>query len=165
MDSLRLLVTFAVIGSASSCTTSQLRFSIGAAAGGAIGATGGVLFSPPDSQNRLINGLVFGLGSALLGAGIGVFIPVEPKSCTQPLGQKGSTDPRVEYHVNESEALPEFLKSRLSPTVIEQYHERDRIAEDGSLHEPHKVYRVKKPADLITDSGSDTANVKNGNAK
>ena len=135
-----------------SCTTPQLRFSIGAVSAGAVGAAGGVLLSPPDSQNRLLNALIFGLGSALVGAGIGVFSVNEPRSCQAPLNLGPNGEPRAEYHLDESGALPDFLKTRISPTVIEQFQERDRITEDGSLHEPHKVYRVKKPADLVTDS-------------
>ena len=33
--------------------------------------------------------------------------------------------------------------------VIEEYLEADRVTEEGTLHEPHKAYRIKRPAELF----------------
>jgi hypothetical protein len=45
--------------------------------------------------------------------------------------------------------LPDFLEKRLTPLVLEQWVEKDSISEDGSLNEPHKVWRIKRHPELI----------------
>lgn len=48
-----------------------------------------------------------------------------------------------------NQKLPDFLEKRLTPLVLEQWVENDSISEDGSLNEPHKVWRIKRHPELI----------------
>ena len=54
-----------------------------------------------------------------------------------------------EFHVQERGSLPEFVRDRLQPVVIEEAHQTDLVGEDGTLHEPHKIYRIIRPAELF----------------
>jgi hypothetical protein len=45
--------------------------------------------------------------------------------------------------------LPDFLEKRLTPLVLEQWVEKDSVTDDGSLNEPHKVWRIKRTPELI----------------
>jgi hypothetical protein len=47
--------------------------------------------------------------------------------------------------------LPEFLKRRIQPVVIEEFIEKDQVTDEGTLHEPHRAYRIKRPAELYTN--------------
>lgn len=138
------------------CATSAVRptrVGAGAAIGASVGAIGGAVLSPND-ESRGLNALVFGLIGALVGGLAGIF--TEPDHHAPKAGQdlknnefSSSLDQRKEYLVPIDPTLPEFVKDRLKTAVIEEYVERDSITEDGSLAEPHKVYRIKRPAELI----------------
>ncbi|MGE4108220.1 MAG: hypothetical protein AB7F66_13480 [Bacteriovoracia bacterium] len=103
-----------------------------------------------------MNALVFGLSGALAGGLIAAL--TEPKELKgEEIGAlEGRDKPassssfyRVENPI-ETGNLPDFLKHRLQPVVIEEAHEVDTLSEDGTLHEPHKVYRIKRAAELIS---------------
>ena len=44
--------------------------------------------------------------------------------------------------------IPDFVKARIQPVIVEEYMEAATIGEDGTLREPHKVYRIKRPAEF-----------------
>lgn len=46
------------------------------------------------------------------------------------------------------QSLPEFVRKRLSNLVIEEFTEKDSVSEDGELHEPHRVWRIKQSPEL-----------------
>jgi hypothetical protein len=54
------------------------------------------------------------------------------------------------FITHPSQELPPFVRERLMPVVVETLTEPDTVSEDGSLHEPHKVYRIKRQAELVT---------------
>jgi hypothetical protein len=136
---------------------------LGVGAGGAAGAAAGATLSPND-DSRGINALVFGLSGALIGGLIGFFTsstPETPKgSQTLEEKEKLSANNTKEYVVSPSSELPEFLKKRMSPAVVEEFIETDQVGEDGSLHAPHKVYRIKHAAELIAKPNSSNQEVK-----
>ena len=139
-----------------SCATvsGKNRTLAGVALGGMMGAGGGVALSPND-ESRAINAIVFGLLGGLIGGGAAVFS--DPNGANQSgknttlkekeLGSTAANSKQLE--LNSSEALPEFVKQRFRPVVIEEFVESDRVTEEGTLHEPHKAYRIKRPAELI----------------
>jgi len=131
------------------CSTPRGRFLVGAGIGGGV-AGGTALVLSPNHESTLLNGLVFGLAGALLGGLAGLWAGDNPGAETP----KGSLREREQssgaiYSVPESGALPAFVKDRLQPVVIEEIQEGDSISEDGSLHEPHKIYRIQRPAELF----------------
>lgn len=140
----------------SSCATVSGRNRIlgGMALGGVMGAGGGSVLSPND-ESRAINALVFGLLGGLIGGGGAAFS--DPNGANQSgknpslkekeLGSTAANSKQLE--LNSSDALPEFVKKRFRPVVIEEFIESDRVSEEGTLHEPHKAYRIKRPAELI----------------
>jgi hypothetical protein len=134
--------------------------------GGVMGAGGGAVLSPND-ESRAINAIVFGLLGGLIGGGAAIFS--DPNGANQSgknpslkeseLGSAGEKS--KQFELNSSEALPEFVKKRFRPVVIEEFIESDRVSEEGTLHEPHKAYRIKRPAELIARPigvGSEMAN-------
>jgi hypothetical protein len=126
------------------------RVMYGAIGGGAIGAAGGSMLSPND-ESRGINALVFGLSGALSGGLIALLTdrPPATKPEDKSLKARELSEPRVQsFVVPPGGELPDFVKQRLSPVVIEEFEETDSIAEDGSLRAPHKVYRITRPAEL-----------------
>jgi len=142
--------------SLSACATvsGKPRILAGVSLGGALGAGGGVALSPND-ESRALNALVFGLLGGLIGGGAAVFF--DPDGANQSgkntglkekeLGTRAPDSRQVELISGES--LPEFVKQRFRPVVIEEFVESDRVSEEGTLHEPHKAYRIKRPAELI----------------
>ena len=150
----------------SSCATvsGKNRIFAGVALGGAIGAGGGLALSP-NGESRGINAAVFGLLGGLIGGGAAYFS--DPNGANQSgkipslkereLGAVGGSTKQVE--LQSGEALPEFLKKRFRPVVIEEFIEADRVSEEGTLHEPHKAYRIKRPAELIAKPVSESASV------
>jgi hypothetical protein len=126
----------------------------GVALGGALGAGGGVALSPND-ESRAINAIVFGLLGGLIGGGAAIFS--DPNGANQS-GKKESLKEKElgrsvqetqSFELRANEPLPEFVKERFRPVVIEEFVESDRVSEEGTLHEPHKAYRIKRPAELI----------------
>jgi hypothetical protein len=120
--------------------------------GGITGAVGGAALSP-NSESRGLNALVFGLAGALIGGLIGFFSGTpskrEENGATLESREKATNGSR-EIQAPTGADLPAFVKERFRPAVIEEYTEQDSISEDGSLSEPHKVYRIKRPAELVT---------------
>lgn len=133
------------------CATGRARFLIGTGIGAGMGATGGALFSPNEESTNL-NALVFGLTGALLGGVTALLTdskPEIPKATSDLRAAEQNTILQKEYPLMNQQELPEFLRGRLQPVVIEEFMESDTVSEDGTLHEPHKVYRIKKPGELF----------------
>lgn len=147
-----LLLSASVISGCASAP--RKRFMIGAAIGGAGGAAGGALLSP-NSESRGLNTLVFGLVGLIVGGLAGLLIHDDGEI---PEAKKPDQNARqVEASTREFsvtppvQELPPFVRERLKSIVVEELKEPDSISEDGSLHEPHKVYRIKRQAELIAN--------------
>ena len=144
-------ILIVLVAFSSGCASApRKRFMIGAGIGGAAGGISGAVFSPND-ESRGLNALVFGLVGAVVGGLIGLFIhddsevpEAKPKEQTTD-----ATATRELEIVPTQKELPQFVKDRLKQIVIEEIHEPDQVSEDGTLHEPHKAYRIKRPAELI----------------
>lgn len=146
-----------LIGCGCSTTRSVKRMGIGAAGGGAFGVVGGAVLSP-NSESRALNSLVFGLSGALVGVAVAALTQPQDAEVNPETGsfkareQQGGASARqftVGVPVQSARELPAFLKERLQPVVIEEALETDSVGEDGTLHEPHKVYRIRRPAELF----------------
>lgn len=151
-QSVGLLLVVSLTGCAS--VAGKYRILGGAAIGGSVGAVGGAAFSP-DEENRAINALVFGLASALVGGGIALLTDTPERAPDAPndlrARELGGASGGREYIVMPNQKLPAFLKPRVKPVVIEEFVEKDRVSEEGTLHEPHKVYRIKRQAELYAN--------------
>ena len=150
--SLSIFVILSLLASACS-TTGRKRILIGAGIGGAVGAVGGNVLSPND-ESRGVNALVFGLAGALVGGILGSITDSKPESASNVPTLKerdlGVTTPGMqEYLAPANQPLPQFVKDRLEPVVIEEFSEPDAVSEDGVLHEPHRAYRIKRPSELF----------------
>ncbi len=151
------VVTLITVWLVTSCAsvTGQKRVVAGALSGGAVGAGSGAILSP-NEESRGMNALVFGLSGALIGGTIAILTDRPTPSATESSDLKtkerggGSSSGEVLYPVLPFQKLPPYLKGRIQPLVIEEHIERDQIGEDGTLHEPHKAYRIKRNAELIT---------------
>ena len=102
-----------------------------------------------------MNALVFGLVGALAGGALGLLtyddgkIPkAETSLHTQEQMQFKSSKL---YLVPNPQELPEFVRQRLQPSIVEELIEPDSVTDDGTLHEPHKAYRIQKNAELFSD--------------
>jgi len=118
--------------------------------GAAAGAAGGALLSPND-ESRGLNALVFGLTGALVGGLVGILTgdrseKPEPKSAQISTPKQG--DGSRELMLPVPAQIPDFVKARIQPVIVEEYMEAATIGEDGTLREPHKVYRIKRPAEF-----------------
>lgn len=137
------------------------RFLIGAAIGGTGGAVSGAVLSP-NAESRTLNALVFGLVGTLLGGLTALLIHddsevPESKASSQNASNANAKNSGREFDVVPStQELPPFVKERLKTIVVEELEEPDSVTEDGSLHEPHKVYRIKRQAELIAKPVADT---------
>ena len=150
---LLLLVAYLSAGCASLRSRERLAFGVGL--GASAGALGGAALSP-NEESRPLNSLVFGLSGALLGGVIALLTDREPEAKPQDqslrakeLGAASGAATGREFQIPTAQPLPEFLKRRLKLPVIEEYIEQDSVGEDGTLSAPHKVYRIKHPAELI----------------
>ena len=133
----------------SSCaTTSPVRFGVGAGIGALVVGGGAVALSP-NSESRPLNALVFGLTGALIGGLSSLLIHPDAPAKPSHVNASRSVDDTRLFLAPKSD-LPSFVKERLTPVVIEEFTEKDAISEDGSLHEPHKVYRILRQAELIS---------------
>lgn len=139
------------------------RMWTGASVGLGMGAVGGSMLSP-DDENRGINALVFGATGALVGGAIGYLTGADSKpSETKTLEDRerqGDNSGIQDFTISPAGDVPSFLKNRMSPAVIEEYLEQDSVGEDGALHAPHKVYRIKRPAELIARPENNSNGVK-----
>ncbi len=148
---LRLLTLLTLAIVLTSCSTvPRKRFLIGAGIGGAGGAVGGAVLSPND-ESRGLNSLIFGLVGAIAGGVIGLLIhddseipEAKPSAAKLPSG--GPKEFQVEA---TDQTLPEFVKNRLQKITVEELPQPDTVSEDGTLHEPHKIYRIKRQAELF----------------
>src|SRR4051794_27319652 len=148
LSSLYLILPICLSG----CATSRGRFLIGAGLGSVL-VGGAATALSPNSESRGMNALVFGLAGSLLGGGIGVLISDDsqvPKTeSSLKLRQAKTSGPGSDsYLVPQKSDLPDFLKNRFQSAVIEELREPDSVGEDGTLHEPHKAYRITRPAEL-----------------
>ena len=148
-----ILVAYSTAGCAS--LHSRQRLGVGVGLGASAGTLGGTLLSP-NEESRTLNSLVFGLAGALLGGVIALLTDQAPEPKAEDkslrakeLGTNYGGNPEQEFVVPTAQPLPEFLKRRIKLPVIEEYIEQDSVSEDGSLSAPHKVYRIKQPAELI----------------
>lgn len=135
-----------------SCASGRKSLFIDAGIGAGVGSAGGAALSP-NSESRGINALVFGLAGALVGGATALFTDTHTDVSFPHEGireRETSLDKTVrEFQVLPTESLPAFLKARVQPMVIEESIESDSLSEDGTLHEPHKVYRIKRPGELF----------------
>jgi hypothetical protein len=153
MGALHKVSTIALlIALTTGCATSpRKRMFIGAGAGAGMGAVGGAILSP-NSESRGLNTLIFGVIGALAG-GLGALLMSQEDEI--PEGKKpvpSLTEESAagnEFITRPNQELPAFVKQRLIPVVVEELTENDTVGEDGTLHEPHKVYRIKRQAELI----------------
>lgn len=132
--------------------TQRDRLMVGVAGGAVAGAAGGSLLSP-NAESQGLNALVFGLSGALTGGLVALLADRPPETKAEDRSLKGremGVGTGQEFVVPQSGELPEFVKKRLTPVVVEEFEETDSIAEDGSLRAPHKVYRIKRQAELVT---------------
>jgi hypothetical protein len=158
---IRILVLSVVSVYATGCATlrdwnarvhGRNRVLLGAGRGGAAGALGGSALSPYD-ENRGLNTLVFGLTGAVVGALSGLLTDIVPEPRPEDRSIKakeidlGATT-RREFVIPNNQKLPDFVKKRIRPAIVEEYIETDALSEDGALSEPHKVYRIKQPTEL-----------------
>ena len=129
------------------------RFLIGGTLGGITGATAGTLLSP-NSESRGLNALVFGLVGIVAGGVLGLLIHDDSEVPEVKNTQQNALHPELktqEFSISHSDQkLPAFVRERIKPAVVEELYEQDTISDDGSLHEPHKVYRIKRQAELIS---------------
>lgn len=148
----KAMATALLVALATGCTTSpRMRMFIGAGGGAAAGAAGGAILSP-NSESRGLNTLVFGLMGALAG-GLGALLLGHedeiPAGKTPVPGLTEESAAGAEFITRPNQPLPTFVKDRLIPVVVEELIEKDTVGEDGTLHEPHKIYRIKRQAELI----------------
>lgn len=148
------LISLFAQGCASLSGTKRLVVSAGIGAGA--GVIGGATLSP-NEESRALNALVFGLSGALISGGIAMITDAKPEPSsritdlrTRDQGTGPSLDQTIqEFQVLPNQSLPDFLRDRIQPVVIEEYVETDSLSEDGTLHEPHRAYRIKRPGELF----------------
>jgi hypothetical protein len=130
------------------------------------GSVSGAVLSP-NSESRGLNALVFGLVGAVSGGVLGLLLhddaEIPDAKKTEVLDQKVKESSR-NFKINSTQSiesgatLPAFVKERLKAVVVEELSEPDFISEDGSLHEPHKIYRIKHQAELIAKPVTEKTN-------
>ena len=135
------------------CASGPKRdFVLGVGLGAGAGAAGGAAFSP-NRESRPMNALVFGLVGALAGGTVAYLknqkaTPEETKMTLKDKElQPGAS--AQQYVIGPDQGLPDFVRRRLQPAVVEEYVEADQVSGDGTLHEPHKVYRIERPAEFF----------------
>ena len=151
---MKRLVVFFSVTFLSSCSSLSLkeRVLLGAGIGATTGAVSGAALSP-NVESQGLNALIFGLSGAVVGGAASLIFsdnkdPVSG-SLRERLEQRDSTKNNL-YAVPPTGKLPKFVMDRISPAVVEEAIEKDQISEDGTLHEPHKVYRIMRQAELYT---------------
>ncbi|MEK6577615.1 MAG: hypothetical protein AABZ55_00180, partial [Bdellovibrionota bacterium] len=106
-------------------------------------------------ESRGLNALVFGLTGALAGGVMAILTDKSNSPAHETLSlrerDQGLIPEGKNYGVSIDDGLPSFVKDRLKPIVIEEFVQRDNLSDDGTLHEPHKVYRIKRNAELISN--------------
>lgn len=118
-----------------------------AGVGAATGAVGGSVLSP-NPESKTLNTLIFGLVGAIAGGVTGMLTdrhPESPKDTAYSFDQNTQTNIQTKSMILAPyESLPEYVKKRLQPLVIEEFVETDQVDEDGVLREAHKAYRIKR---------------------
>ena len=148
----KTIAAILLIAQVTACATSpRKRMFIGVGAGAAVGAAGGAILSP-NSESRGLNTLIFSIIGALAG-GLGALLLSHedeiPAGKTPAPGLTEESAAGIEFINRPTQPLPQFVKDRLVPVVVEELVEQDTVGEDGALHEPHKIYRIKRQAELI----------------
>lgn len=138
-----------------SCSTLSLkeRVLVGTGIGAAIGAIGGAALSP-NSESQGLNALIFGLSGAVVGGAAALIFTDNKDPVSGSLKERLNRNELLknsQYLVQPTGKLPQFVRDRISPAVVEEAIEKDQISEDGTLHEPHKVYRIMRQAELYTN--------------
>ena len=152
---MRLPATFIIFTTlVTGCATvsGSRRIVAGAVLGGASGAAGGAFLSP-NEDSRGLNALVFGLAGALVGGTVAILsdpTPPPPSPPTLKERERAILPTARELGVPQSADLPDFVKKRLQPLVVEEFIETDLVTEEGTLHEPHKVYRIKRQPEFYS---------------
>ncbi len=166
MKSQKVIISVLMLSSAG-CATGLSRTDrmwSGASVGLGMGAIGGAMLSPND-ESRGLNAIVFGATAALVGGVVGYLTGADTKPSleTKTLEEQerqNRNSSAQDYTISPAGKVPSFLKNRMSPAVVEEYLEQDSVAEDGSLHAPHKVYRIKRQAELIARPNNSASGVK-----
>jgi hypothetical protein len=151
----RVIAILVTVSITSGCaTTGRTRIMVGAGMGASVGAVGGNFLSPND-ESRGINSLVFGLAGAIIGGLTALLTDAQPPISESKPSLKdrdlGATPDARDFIVPADRTLPEFVRRRLQPTVIEESTQQDEVTEEGTLHEPHKVYRIKRMPELFSN--------------
>lgn len=136
-----------------SCSTFSLRDPWAATAVGLAAGAGGAFALTKEKQrqgtNMAIAGAVTGLAMHL-GAKFVWSRETDPAKAELLELRERNFRPTREITVPAtSQKLPDFLERRLTPLVLEQWVEKDSISEDGSLNEPHKMWRIKRLPELV----------------
>ncbi|RYZ78620.1 MAG: hypothetical protein EOP06_28715 [Proteobacteria bacterium] len=120
--------------------------------GGGAGALGGYKLSP-NIESRSLNVGVFGALTGMAGYLGARYLWAKDTAPTEPVTLENR---ERNYRLNQElvlpateQKLPDFLEKRLTPLVLEQWVEKDSVAPDGSLNEPHRVWRIKRSPQLI----------------
>ena len=156
MKQLSLMLIASISLSSCSSLSPNGRIIFGVGSGAMIGAVGGSSLSPNEASKPW-NALIFGLVGALLGGAIASLAGPHEQSHspeTRTLKDKLIPENQTELSLpaNTSAPLPDFLKDRLTSLVIEEISMPSNVGEDGTLHEPHKAYRIKRAPELIPNT-------------
>ncbi len=164
--SMLAIISLVVVLTGCSTLTGTKRTFTFAVAGGATGAVGGAVLSP-NPESRALNALVFGLVGSLVGgiSGIATDRPLSaPSEKPDSLIEEGTGLNSRTSVVAPYETLPDYVKKRLQPIVIEEFVEADQVDEDGVLRESHKAYRIKRQPEFnprpLSSNSSDKKAVK-----
>ena len=150
----RIMICILILSLTTSCATGRGRFLLGVGIGG-VAAGGTAALLSPNSESLGLNALVFGLIGALTGGVIAAFAFKDPSLTLQESSIKsrelgnGNLGDTQHFTIPSSPNLPSFLKERLQPAIIEEGLEPDTVSDDGTLHAPHKVYRIQRQAELF----------------
>lgn len=144
-----------------SCSSIQLRVSGASVLGGALGGMGGYAFSPYE-QDRIPNLILFGMAGALIGGACGLLWPDDFEQEKNATLKRSESDYSKQIILSNPSELPDFLKNRIQPTIIEEFTEKPTLSEDGSIHEPHKVYKIKRPIELSPEPNLQSLNTVSG---
>jgi hypothetical protein len=122
-------------------------------AGGLIGVVSGSALSP-NEESKSLNTVTFGAVGLAVGASLLYYSSIEKPNLAQEDSLKERIEASKKIQTLATEAisqtpLPDFLKGKISPIVIEEIDLKNFQSEDGALHEPHKAYRIVQQPELI----------------
>jgi hypothetical protein len=144
-----LLLCFAISG----CASLNIgRTTQGGLIGAAAGAGVGMALSP-NKESVQMNGLVFGITGAIAGGTLAYLTRSKaPKSsASNTLDERAQAAELASktFQVPLQSDLPAFVRERLTPVEVEEFELSDLVSDDGTLHGPHKAYRIKRNAELV----------------